>query len=973
MKVATWNVQSLYRPGQARRVIEEARRYCIDVLALQEVRWPGSGESSVEGDTILYSGRQDEQHRQGVGVYLSKRVREALMSVDFINERLMRIRLNTKWCKTSIVVAYAPTEVAAEEDKDVFYDELRDAHDRSPRHDINLILGDFNAKVGRETDPFSGAIGAHSLHEECNDNGMRLATFALGNSMVIGGTLFQHRNIHKETWMSPDGVTRNQIDHILISKKHRTTLKDVKTRRGADCGSDHHMVTATLKMKLRANRPRERRVVRKINLENTKIPELKQEFQARVGQEIEQIRQGATDLTGTWSRVADSMCQCAVEVFGAAEKRPNARWFDEECKALCISARQARSRWLATNSPRELEEMRERRREVKRVLRRKKRESLIEEVQGIEEHGAAGRKRCQFQSIKNVRSGFQPRQSMVKNDMGTLLVDKEEVTDRWVSYFEGLLNRDPPDDPLVWEVNEEEDLEDEPSEDEIRDIIGKLKTNKAPGTDGIQAELIKAGGRCVAEYVTDVVREVWSNEVMPEEWKTGELIPLHKKGDRMVCGNYRGICLLSIGYKVYAMLLERRLRPYYQREVGNYQAGFRQGQSTTDQLFSIRQLLEKYWEYGRDSWHMFVDFKQAYDSVCRESLMTIMSHLGIPKKLIRLTKATNEGSRCCVRVGGSSSGSFEVRSGLRQGCPLAPTLFNIALEWVMRQTPGGSGMVLSGRVFDRLAYADDVDLMADTFEQVEEKIVNFSAAAGRVGLTINEEKTKLMKVTRGQPEPERDVACGGLQVGIVDQFKYLGSLLTSTNEMETEVLARIAAGTRCAAALKRCLRTRWLSIKTKAMIYTTFVRPVALYGSETWRMTKRMEQRLTVFENGVLRGICGPVYDPELGCWRRRHNVEVRQMTGVPMITGILSSQRMRWAGHVARREEDSILRAVVGGQPDGRRPVGRPRKRWTDSLREDLRELGEDEDWQEAALNRERWREVVAAARGLHGLTPGE
>ena len=106
--------------------------------------------------------------------------------------------------------------------------------------------------------------------------------------------------------------------------------------------------------------------------------------------------------------------------------------------------------------------------------------------------------------------------------------------------------------------------------------------------------------------------------------------------------------------------------------------------------------------------------------------------------------------------------------------------------------------------------------------------------------------------------------------------------------------------------------------------YTTIVRPILAYGCETLGLTKELERKLLVFENGVLRRIWGPLYDNIEGIWRRRHNHELRQLSELPLITSIIREQRLQWAGHVARMEENRIARGVMSGKPDGRRPVGR-------------------------------------------------
>ena len=107
-----------------------------------------------------------------------------------------------------------------------------------PRKDMNIVMGDINAKVGSYNTNHESVIGRHGLGT-CNENGERLLAFCSFNEMVIGGTIFPHKDIHKATWQSPDGRTENQIDHFCISKKLRRSIDDVRVLRGADVGSDH--------------------------------------------------------------------------------------------------------------------------------------------------------------------------------------------------------------------------------------------------------------------------------------------------------------------------------------------------------------------------------------------------------------------------------------------------------------------------------------------------------------------------------------------------------------------------------------------------------------------------------------------------------------------------------------------------------------------------------------------------------------
>src|SRR5262249_51587570 len=141
--------------------------------------------------------------------------------------------------------------------------------------------------------------------------------------------------------------------------------------------------------------------------------------------------------------------------------------------------------------------------------------------------------------------------------------------------------------------------------------INKLKDNKTPGEDNIPAELIKNGGPTLWNRLHQIIVTVWEEETVPEDWLMGILIPIHKKGTRLEYENYRGICLLNAAYKTLAVILFDRLEPYSEEIIGDYQGGFRIGRSTTDQLFLIRQIMEKAWEYNISIHQLFVDFKQA--------------------------------------------------------------------------------------------------------------------------------------------------------------------------------------------------------------------------------------------------------------------------------------------------------------------------------------------------------------------------
>lgn len=171
------------------------------------------------GSVILYSGHT-EHHEYGVAIIISREKAKTLLEWEPISARLIKVRFNSKHCKLTILQCYAPTNEADDEEKDSWYEELQTAVSKVPQHDMLLIMGDINAKVGANNTNYERAMGKHGCGV-MNDNCRRFAEFCLENDCVIGGTIFPHKNIHKLTWNSPDGQTINQIDHIAINGKWR--------------------------------------------------------------------------------------------------------------------------------------------------------------------------------------------------------------------------------------------------------------------------------------------------------------------------------------------------------------------------------------------------------------------------------------------------------------------------------------------------------------------------------------------------------------------------------------------------------------------------------------------------------------------------------------------------------------------------------------------------------------------------------
>jgi len=145
----------------------------------------------------------------------------------------------------------------------------------------------------------------------------------------------------------------------------------------------------------------------------------------------------------------------------------------------------------------------------------------------------------------------------------------------------------------------------------------------------------------------------------------------------------------------------------------------------------------------------------------------------------------------------------------------------------------------------------------------------------------------------------------------------------------------------CYYSVQNILSSSLLSKMLKIKIYRTIILPVVLYGCETWSLTLMEEGRLRVFENRVLRRVFGPKRDEVTGDWRKLHNEELSDRFSLPNIVRVVKSRRMRWAGHVARMVEEREVHRVLVRKPEGKRPLGTPRRRWEDNIKMDLQEVG--------------------------------
>ncbi|KAK3525653.1 hypothetical protein QTP70_002564 [Hemibagrus guttatus] len=332
-------------------------------------------------------------------------------------------------------------------------------------------------------------------------------------------------------------------------------------------------------------------------------------------------------------------------------------------------------------------------------------------------------------------------------------------------------------------VNSVEQKVDKIRKDEVRKALKRMKSGKAVGPDDIPVEVWKCLGEAAVEFLTSLFNRVLESERMPEEWRRSVLVPIFKnKGDVQSCSNYRGIKLMSHTMKLWERVVEASFRKLV--EICEQQYGFMPRKSTTDAIFALRILMEKYRDGQKELHCVFVDLEKAYDRVPREELWYCMRKSGVAEKYVRVVQDMYERSRTMVRCAVGQTEEFKVEVGLHQGSALSPFLFAMVMDQLSEEVRQESPWTMM--------FADDIVICSESREQVEESLERWRFALERRGMKVSRSKTEYMCVN--EREGSGTVRLQGEEVKKVQEFKYLGSTVQSNGECGKEVKKRVQAG-----------------------------------------------------------------------------------------------------------------------------------------------------------------------------------
>jgi hypothetical protein len=783
-------------------------------------------------------------------------------------------------------------------------------------------------------------------------------------------------------------------------------IRDVKVIPGEECVTQHHLLIGDLI--IQGKRKTKRKFVPKLRVWKLKESSERARFADLLKAKSNEISETA-GVDGKWTSMRNIWLNATEEVCGWTKgpaRHKETWWWNEDVANKTREKKKCYKEWRRTRAEKERTTYKEAKKNARKAVAEAKE---LKRVEFASELDTEDGKRNVFRIAKQMAK---ERQDVVggnclKNGEGKLVIDSDGIKDAWKKYMERLLNEE-----NNWDKDTTCDKTEGPmcriTQEEVRNAIRKMKKGKAAGSTGVVSEMIKAADELGVEWLTDLCNTIVCEGKIPTDWKRSILIPVFKgKGDPLECGSYRAIKLLEHAMKVVERVLEKRIRE--QVKVDKMQFGFMPGKGTTDAIFVVRQMQERH-QKKKKLYYAFVDLEKAFDRVPREVTRWALRKAGVEEWLVKTVMAMYEEAWTVVRTLDGESAGFEVKVGLHQGSVLSPLLFVTVMEVVTREVRGGLPW--------ELLYADDLVLISESEDDLKKKFMKWKLCMEVKGLKVNLGKTKVMFTGEGDGAAENlgtwpcGVCCKGVgrnsiqcttcqkwihkrcsdvkgslqaasttftcrkclkgvqQVAMatkemdigngnalekVGKFCYLGDMLNEDGGADSAVVARVRCAWKKFRELSSILTLKGASLKLKGKVYESCVRSCMVYGSESWPMKANHEAMLERTEMRMIRWMCG------VSKMDRKTSSELRERLGVEAIGVVIRRNRLRWFGHVERKENTDWVKRCMEMEVVGQRPRGRPRKTWMEVVRNDMKKMGLR---REDAQDRNRWK------RGIRGKT---
>ncbi|CAG9837494.1 unnamed protein product [Diabrotica balteata] len=418
------------------------------------------------------------------------------------------------------------------------------------KHEVTMVMGDFNAKVGRGK--VNEIVGNFGLGER-NDRGDRLICFCQEYNLLLSNTLFKLPKRRLYTWKSPadllDNIIRNQIDYIAVSTRYKNMIKSSKTYPGADVPTDHNLLVCRMVMRVKWLEKRSN--LNTIDVKKLTNPETEIKVREQLGKKIKDINENTADIIERWDKSREAI-QTTCATLLKRDRRKNKEWMSDEI----VDKMDERRKFKNKNA----EKYQQIHKTIRTKIRQAKEKWFSNECREIEQYERkydSYNMRKKKKSLTNNRK-FNKSPNSIKDSDGNLISELSKILKTWKSYIQKLFASDRTDDHLYGEG------ETGPSilKSEIEDATAALKNNKSAGPDNVHCEILKILCKSDKQFLDNLVvlfNNIYNSGKIPENLLQSTFITIPKKPNAQICDDYRLISLINHVTKAFTKIIHRRI------------------------------------------------------------------------------------------------------------------------------------------------------------------------------------------------------------------------------------------------------------------------------------------------------------------------------------------------------------------------------------------------------------------------------
>lgn len=373
---------------------------------------------------------------------------------------------------------------------------------------------------------------------------------------------------------------------------------------------------------------------------------------------------------------------------------------------------------------------------------------------------------------------------------------------------------------------------------EVIEAALHLKRGKAPGIDGIRNEMLKAGISILAPALTALFNVILTQGYFPSAWRLSTLTVLHKKGDKNIPKNYRGIAVSSNLCKLFCLILYNRLNMFTNDNniIPSNQIGFRKGSRTSDHILVLKTLIDKYIQRAGKSYLYicFIDFSAAFDTVWRNALLYKLTQIGIGGQFLKTICSMYSSVSFAVKCNDKLTDSFNTSVGVKQGCVLSPIFFNIFLSDLPEIFDAECDPVnLNNASLSCLMYADDLIILSESASGLQCALDKLNSYCNKWKLLVNIDKSNVMIFNKsGHIINNYKFIYDNCEIKITNEYCYLGIIFVPSGSF-TKAMCRLKD-----KALKAYFKIRENlfcdSSKCSFKLFHSLIHPILSYGCEVW-------------------------------------------------------------------------------------------------------------------------------------------